>query len=277
MTFSGFVVPYHLDGLRKGMGAGPEAIVSSGALSGVPLTGVRTIVVDEAANEVQSCIAIDSALAANARAARNAGEALLVMSGNCHACLGTLAGTGSDVAVIWFDAHGDLNTPDTTETGFFDGMALACAVGWTWRALTKKIPGFQPVPEHHVLLVGARDLDAGERERLLRSRIRHFPTPPLQCTAATTSAFAAALTTAPQPKAAYVHIDLDILDPSEMRANGYAVDGGVSVSWLEAALRVIADQKLVVGIGLTSYDPTCHDAATVAKIVRRLLNATFPR
>ena len=259
------------------MGAGPEAIVSCGGLSAVPLTSVRTIVIDEAPNEIQTCIAIDAALATAARSTRKPGEILLVLSGNCHACLGTLAATGNDIAIVWFDAHGDLNTPDTTESGFFDGMGLASAVGWTWRSLTRQIPGFQPVSEHHVLLVGARELDAGERERLLRSRIRHFATPPMQCNAATTAAFAAALATAPQPKAAYVHIDLDILDPSELRASGYAVNGGVSVAWLEAALRVIRDQKQIVAIGLTSYDPTCHDPLAASKVVRRLLNAMFPR
>ena len=276
MTFSGFVVPYHLGSLRKGVGAGPEAIVSSGGLSAVPLASVQTIIVDEASNDIQTCIAVDAALATAARSARLAGEALLVLSGNCHACLGTLAGTGNDIAIVWFDAHGDLNTPDTTESGFFDGMGLATAVGWTWRSLTRQIPGFQPVSEHHVLLVGARDLDTGERERLLRSRIRHFATPPMQCTAATTAAFRAALATAPQPKSAYVHIDLDILDPSELRASGHAVNGGVSVAWLEAALRVVRDQKQIVAIGLVSYDPTCHDPLATSKIVRRLLNATFP-
>src|SRR5215212_1837866 len=174
MSVTVFVVPYHLAWLQQGTGSGPDALVSAGVLSGSRVTDVRTIAVPSLANEVHACFAVDSALATAAHASRQAGDIPLVFSGNCHSCLGTLAATGPNVSIVWFDAHGDLNTPDTTETGFFDGMALATAVGWTWTAMTRHIPGFQPVSEEHVLLVGGRDLDAAERERLSRSKVRHY-------------------------------------------------------------------------------------------------------
>ena len=275
MSIKAFLVPYHLDELRKAMGAGPEAILAAGGLAGLSLSETRTIVGVEGSNEVQTCLAIDAALALEAHECRAAGNVLVVLSGNCHACLGTLAAIGNDVTIVWFDAHGDLNTPETTETGFFDGMALASALGWTWTRLTQQIRGFQPVPEEQVLLVGGRDLDGGERERLSRSRVRHYKPPALKSDEDTTADFVEVLAAGPRPRKTYVHIDLDILDPTVLVANGYAVSGGVSLAWLESALRTIRQQKDIVAVGVTSYDPSCHDAHHVGRIVRRLLDVTL--
>jgi len=61
--------------------------------------------------------------------------------------------------VLWFDAHGDFNTPESTLGGFLDGMALAIATGRCWTGLAATVPGFTPVAEENVVLVGARDLD----------------------------------------------------------------------------------------------------------------------
>jgi arginase len=275
MSVRAFVVPYHLALMREGTGAGPDALVAAGALSGLPADDVRTIVASAAANEVQACFAIDAALAIAARASRENSDIPLILSGNCHSCLGTLAATGSDVSIVWFDAHGDLNTPDTTETGFFDGMALAIAVGWAWRPMTRQIPGFRTVAENHVLLVGGRDLDSVERDRLCQSQVRHFMPPALRCDAETTAAFVDALVAGTGPRATYVHIDLDVLDPTEMVANRYAAGDGVSITWLEAALRAVRDRREIVAVAVTSYDPECHDVRHASAIVSRLLTAAL--
>jgi arginase len=102
-----------------------------------------------------------------------------VLSGNCHSCLGTLAGLQAEQAlghprrtgIVWFDAHADFNTPDTTPSGFFDGTALSAATGGSWRTLTSTIPGFRPVDEARVVLVGAGDIDPGVDDLLERSAI----------------------------------------------------------------------------------------------------------
>jgi arginase len=265
------LVPYHFGLLRSGTGAGPEALASSGVLNGLPVSGTTTIMVESRAwSEIGHCIAIDAALAAAARQARDAGDTPVVFSGNCHACLGSLAGIGGPPAVVWFDAHGDVNTPETTETGYFDGMALATALGWSWTNLARQIPGFVPVEERDVLLVGGRDLDRLERARLRRSNLRHYLPPAL--TDGADAAFTAAIT-AGGANRAYVHLDLDVIDPSELWANQFKVPGGVSVSWLEAALRDVRDHHEIAGIGVTAYDPAFTAPAIAAPIVNRLLKA----
>ena len=89
----------------------------------------------------------------------------LVLAVNCFTSLGTVAGVGRDVGVIWFDAHGDFHTPDSTITGFLDGMGLAMLLGDGWSELRATIDDLRPVPAENALLVAARDLEPTEVER----------------------------------------------------------------------------------------------------------------
>ena len=272
MALHTILVPYHFAALRLGTGAGPEALAANGVLNGLPVSGITTISTDSAASsEIQQCIAIDAALAAAARQACDQGDRPVVFSGNCHACLGSLAGIGAPAAIVWFDAHGDLNTPETTETGYFDGMALASALGWCWTSLVRQIPGFVPVEERDVLLAGGRDLDRGERVRLRRSNVRHYQPPALSD--GRDADFATAIAGRAGTRRVYVHLDLDVIDPSELQANRFKVSGGVSVSWLEAALREVRAHHDIAAIGVSAYDPSLTPARIAAPIVNRLLRA----
>jgi arginase len=268
------LVPYHFGSPRHGTGAGPEALASNGVLNGLPVSGATTITVESQAwNEIQQCIAIDAAVAAATRKACEGGETPVVFSGNCHACLGSLAGIGSPAAIVWFDAHGDINTPETTETGYFDGMALATALGWCWTNLTRQIPGFAAAQERDVLLAGGRDLDRGERVRLRRSNLRHYLPPALA--GGRDAAFATAVAVGGTARRAYIHLDLDVIDPSELWANQFKVPGGVSVAWLEAALGDVRAHYEIACFGVSAYDPSFTPPAVAAPIVNRLLKAVM--
>ena len=272
MALRAVLVPYDLDVLRHGNGAGPEALVSNGALDGLDVAGTASIVVStRAASQIQQCIAIDAAIARAVHPVCDAGDIAIVLSGNCHACLGSLSGIGARATIIWFDAHGDLNTPDTTESGYFDGMALATALGWGWTAMTRQIPGFEAANESDALLAGGRDLDTAERQLLEQSRVSHHAPAPLA--ERVSKDFEHALAAASRPRRAYVHLDLDVIDPSLMRANRFNAPGGVTVDWLEAALRIVRQHHDIAAVGVTAYDPSYTAPATAAPIVNRLLRA----
>jgi arginase len=99
-----------------------------------------------------------------------------VLAGNCISCIGTLAGLGDPPpAIIRLDAHGDFNTPESTLSGFLDGMVLATAVGRCWGKLAATIPGFHPTPEAQVVLLSARDFDVDERALLDHSAVSLIP------------------------------------------------------------------------------------------------------
>jgi arginase len=94
-----------------------------------------------------------------------------VLSGNCNSALGTLAGLNErNCGMIWFDAHGDFNTPKTTESTFLDGMGMAIAAGHCWKKLATTIPWFSPLLDSNIIHVGGRDFDRGEREGCCRRR-----------------------------------------------------------------------------------------------------------
>ena len=272
MTFQAILAPYDLDVLRHGSGAGPEVLVSNGALDGIAVAATTAIDLStRAASQIQQCMAIDAAIARAVRPVCDAGDIAIVFAGNCHSCLGSLSGIGARATIIWFDAHGDLNTPDTTESGYFDGMALATALGWGWTAMTRQIPGFSAANESDAVLAGGRDLDAAERQLLEQSRVTHHAPAPLA--AAVSKDFEHALLAASRPRRAYVHLDLDVIDPSLMRANRFNAPGGVTVDWLEAALRIVRRHHDIAAVGVTAYDPSYTAPSAAAPIVNRLLRA----
>lgn len=269
MSAHAIVVPFDLGKPRVSNGAGPEALIASGVLNGLDIDRTTTVDVGLcASNEIQQCVAIDAALA---RTASSSASVPLVFSGNCHACLGTLSAAPAASNIVWFDAHGDLNTPETSETGYFDGMALATALGWSWTELTRTIPGFAPRQERNVLLVGGRDLDVKERARLVTSQVRHYSPPALGAFDRDVG-FQSALSASMQ-RPTYVHLDLDVLDPSELVVNRFSVAGGVSIAWLESALRSVRQRCAVAGVGVAAYDPTYSAPSIAAPIVNRLLRA----
>jgi arginase len=282
VAFHAILAPYDLDVFDRGTGAGPEALVAHGALAGLDVTGTTAVhppsvghgasgASTSAASQVQQCIAIDAAIARAVRAVCDDGGVPIVLSGNCHACLGTLSGLGARASVIWFDAHGDLNTPDTTETGYFDGMALATALGWAWTSMTRQIPGFAAASASDALLIGGRDLDPAERQLLERSRVAHHAPAPLAERIA--ADLERALAEPARAQRAYVHLDLDVMDPSIMRANRFEAPGGVTTTWLEGALGAVRRRHDIVAVGVTAYDPAYTAPHTAAPIVNRLLRA----
>jgi arginase len=170
------VVPY--DSAVRGwrMGTGPERLLDAGLVDDLRAAGhqVRIEYIEADSNpptEIRTAFDLNRALAGRVRDAREADALPVVLAGNCMTAVGTLAGLGGTPAVLWFDAHGDFNTPETTASGFLDGMALAMLTGRCWANLVRTVHGFQPVPERDVVLLGARELDAGERLLLDGSEI----------------------------------------------------------------------------------------------------------
>jgi arginase len=153
---------------------------------------------------------------------------------------------------VWLDAHGDFNTPETDAGGFLDGHGLAMAVGRCWRSLTATVPGFSPVPESRVVLVGARSLDEAEEPALRASGITWLPPAQARDTGVVARA-ADAL--AGRVDAVHVHVDLDVHDPSIAPANGYAAPDGLSAEEVHRVVRRVADKIPVVSATLAAYDP----------------------
>ena len=249
------VVPYDSGHRGERMGAGPERLVQRG-IGGALVADdhrVTTTLIEVPGGSWTSEIATAFELMRRvADAIKKAKTRLpVILAGNCITTIGALATyPTSRTGIVWFDAHADFNTPDTTASGFLDGTALSTVTGGSWRQLALGVPGFRPIPEENVCVVGARDLDPMERRLLSASGV----------TTVTAAEIRSALPAAMEGlrknvDRVHVHIDLDVLDASVARANTYAVGGGLTIEDLEFAVSSIGRALPIAGITLSAYDP----------------------
>jgi arginase len=246
------VVPYVVGREADGMGAGPLALMEPAAAA-LATDDVRRIALSEPrTTEVAACFDLNRQLAAEVARAHADGVLPVVLTGNCHSQQAVLAGVGTEGAgLVWLDCHGDFNTPETTETGYFDGYGLAMIVGDCWQTLCATVPGFAPLPEDRILLAGVRDVEPGERERLDRSAIHRLDAGDIGRLPALLDRLAA--------QRISLHVDLDVLDPAQGRANEFAVPPGIVADELVAAVRTVARDCELAAVTLSAYDPS-YDA-----------------
>lgn len=270
------VVPYDSGVRGWRMGAGPETLLRSGLEDHLRARGDHVVTEfveapdDGPATEIRTAFALAAALRDRVRAARQAGALAVVLAGNCGSALGTVAALAEDEPlVVWMDAHGDLNTPETSRSGFLDGMALAILTGHCWAPMAAPLLP-RPVAEDHVLMVGARDLDEGEEALLADSAIRLVHADAARAEMPRLLDPARAVTAT-----AYLHIDLDVLDPSEAVANGYAVPGGLSIADVAALANEVAAGFALPAIAFTAWDPSADAGTRMPSAVITILDAVL--
>lgn len=260
------LVPYDSGQRGVRMGAGPEHLCASGLKEHLAAQGhtVEVEVIEPASAswraEVQTSFELMRAIAKHVRRTREARQFPIVLSGNCNAAIGVLAGLGARTGVVWLDAHGDFNTPQTTMSGFLDGMTLATATGRCWGEMARSIEGFEPVPDQAVVLLGARDLDSGEEAALARSKIVR-----LSAEAATIGIQSVLQSLAQEMAQFYLHLDLDALDPIEGRANSYSARGGFSSASLQTLLSTIAGDLPIKALTIAGFDPSFDKDGAVCR------------
>lgn len=270
------LVPYDsaLRGVR--MGAGPEHLVASGLPAHLEQLGHRVALttvgppLDGWHAEIHTAFELAAMIATAMRQSQRRGAFPVILAGNCFASLGVVAALGAGTGVLWFDAHGDFNTPETTLGGFLDGMGLATLTGRCWTAIASRVAGFVPVREQHAWLLGARDFDPLEEEMLLDSPVGQVPAESIDGDLA--DRVRRELDGAQR---LYVHLDLDVLDISEGRVNELACEGGVSLANLRAAMHALGSLETVEALTLSSYDPAFDTDGRVRAAAFALLASFF--
>jgi arginase len=255
MDIGVIMVPYDSGLYRVRMGRGPERLFEGGLEPLLRRLG-HTLTVEEIQvpgphpAEIATAFELCRVVSDRVRRCRRAGRFPLLLSGNCNIAIGGVAGCGADsTAVVWFDAHGESTTPETTTSGFLDGMGISTLVGECWRTLARRIPGFAPVPGARVLLVGSRDVEPDETTLLDRVGVHRVTE--LEDLRSTLASISSTI------DGVYVHLDLDVLDPTEAVANQWAPPGGLTIEQLEQAIREIQQHVPVKAFGIASYDPEC--------------------
>jgi arginase len=267
-------VPYDSGVRGWRMGAGPDRLLDAGLHARLRAAGHAIsaehveLPAGASSAEIAATFGLAAQLADRVRAARADGALPIVLAGNCASAIGTLSGLDDPApAILWLDAHADLNTPETTRSGFLDGMALAIATGRCWSSMAASVPGFRPIPDANICLIGARDLDPAEATLLRASGIGavhpHYAflhlTPGLDLVRS-------------HAETAYLHIDLDVLDPEEGRVNQFAAPGGFLLGQVIAVIRSIRQRFEIGAVALTAYDPTCDPDARICAAAEAILS-----
>lgn len=179
----------------------------------------------------------------------------------CAVALATLpvvAKHRPDAVVVWFDAHADFNTPETSTTGYLGGMAISGAAGlWTSGLGTE-------LDLANVVLVGVRDVDSAEQKLIDGGRVRAIPV---------NDDLGGALKTAISDRPVYIHLDCDVLNPGIVPTD-YQVEGGLSLASLHDAMKILA-QNEIVGFEIAEFQNAWQaDGPPISP--RQLIDAVHP-
>lgn len=197
-------------------------------------------------------------VAANARA----GVLTVGLLANCTSVLGVLGGlqqARGRVALVFIDAHGDFNVPETTLSGMLGGMPVAVAAGKALERLRRESGLDPPVPTARIVMAAVRDLDPLERELVEASDIQHLSTDDLRHRPEAVRAQMERLSR--EADVIYVHVDMDVLDPAEVEGHPLTVPDGPTSAELASALAEMFRFEKVAALGIASTpfgerDPT---------------------
>jgi len=221
------------------------------ALVAERVPGARSVVVQRSEpfrDSVYASRLVNTALAAAVREACGRGELPVVIAGSCDASMGVVGGfPHARTGVVWVDAHGDFNTPESSTSGFFGGMSVAVLTGECYTAVWAEVGDATPIPEERIVLVGIRDLSPeAERERLERSEVTVVP-PGGDVATAVRELLG-------RVDDVYLHVDLDGLDPEIAPGIGDPpVPGGVTLDELERLVGALDGR--IAAAAITTFVP----------------------
>jgi arginase len=206
------------------------------------------------------------------------GEFPLVLGGDHSIAIGTVAGIAGpdeDVGVVWFDAHGDFNTPATSPSGNTHGMSLAAILG-TGEFADHDWAHTSAVKESNVVLVGLRDVDEEERRLINESEVTAYTMSEID-TRSVPAVVEEALDIATDgTDAIHVSLDMDWLDPTEAPGVGTPVRGGVSYREAHVAMEYVADRgDALRSMELVEVNPILDDHNQTAELACELAASAF--
>ena len=195
---------------------------------------------------------------------RTLGEGMLplVLGGDHSIAVGTMAGVasffhkqGKRVGYIWLDAHGDMNTPESSPSGNVHGMPLAAIIGCGAPELVE-LMGFKPkVEPRNVALVGVRELDAKERKLIKESGLHVFTMRDVDERGMREVMSEALRFASDETDGVAVSLDMDFVDPSDAPGVGTPVRGGVTYREAHLAMEMIADSEAMVSLEVVEINP----------------------
>jgi arginase len=269
-------VPMDLGQSRRGVDMGPSALRGAGLQTSIKKLGLQVEDIgnlsvkqpeempigEKRAKYMQEIAETCGDVAAAAEKALSEGFLPLVLGGDHSIAAGVAAGVANhfrkekkQIGYLWLDAHGDMNTPESSPSGNVHGMPLAAIMGYGAPELVELL-GFKPKAEPgNIVIVGARDLDAQERKIVKKSGIHVFTMRDID-ERGMREVMADALKYAMDDTAGIaVSLDMDFVDPSDAPGVGTPVRGGVTYREAHLAMEMIADTESMVSLEVVEINP----------------------
>lgn len=254
-------VPYNLKEKRAGIGLGPMRYMEAGLAKDLKSQGhnieIKTVKIKlKIKNDLDAIIKVNVELSNYVKSAAINRRFPLIISGNCSTCLGVLSGLNSSkIGIIWFDAHGDFNTPEISPSGFLDGMPLAIATGQCYAHIWKQIGNYHATPESSTSLIGVRDLDLKERKHLEKSKILIVPSKIIKKLGLIKALLPEFSQLRLHTNEIYLHFDIDALDPIEAPGVNFRCKNGLFVEEAEQAIQMVRRYFEIKAVNFTAYNP----------------------
>lgn len=202
----------------------------------------------------------------------------LILGGDHSIAIGTLAGVAEhhkNLGVIWFDAHGDLNTGETSPSGNIHGMSLAVSLGIGHPYLTG-INGFAPkIKPENVVIIGARALDDGEKELVREKGIKVYTMHEIDRLGMTKVMEEAMAHVTNGTDGVHLSLDLDAIDPHDAPGVGTPVLGGTSYRETHLAMEMLAEAGIITSAEFVEVNPILDDKNTTATVAVALMGSLF--
>ena len=280
-------VPLDMGGSRRGVDMGPSAFRIAGLSEKIAALG-RSVVDrgdlpspipekkkhgDPQKRFIKDIARVCDRLYQVARSSIEEGAMPLVLGGDHSLAAGSVAASaaharaaGKPIALLWIDAHGDMNTPASTPSGNVHGMPLAALLGPEPAELSS-IGGFSPtVLPQHTALIGVRNLDEREKDLVRNSGVHVFTMKDIDLIGVAQVASRALRAVSAETAGIHVSLDLDVCDPSIAPGVGTPVKGGLSYREAHLLMEIIAESGLLAAIDLVEVNPTLDIRNTTAEL-----------
>ncbi|WP_433746348.1 arginase [Falsibacillus pallidus] len=286
-------VPMDLGQMRRGVDMGPSAIRYAGVVErleglGYEINDLGNIEIEQAERvqnpetNLRNLKAVadgNEKLAAGIHGIIDNGEFPLIFGGDHSIALGTLAGVAKhyeNLGVIWYDAHGDLNTADTSPSGNIHGMPLAASLGIGHPALTG-IGGYSPkIKPENIVIIGARSLDEGERELIKEKGIKVYTMHEIDRMGMTkVMEESVAYLKGRNVDGVHLSLDLDGLDPNDAPGVGTPVIGGISYRESHLAMEMLAESDIITSAEFVEVNPILDEKNKTANVAVALMGSLF--
>ncbi len=199
----------------------------------------------------------------------------LILGGDHSISIGTLAAIAEarpNIGVIWYDAHGDLNVPETSPSGNIHGMPLAVNIGLGHEQLTQI--GQQSIKAENIVIIGARSLDDGERELIKKLGIKVFTMHEID-RMGMAAVMEETLFYLRDTDGIHLSLDLDALDPMECPGVGTPVRGGITYRESHLAMEMLAESNKLTSAEVVEVNPILDHQNQTAEVAVALVGSLF--